>query len=275
MNADQRHKYEYTIDPEAHTAPAKVVRMVGSDKRVLEIGAGPGSMTRLFQANNCRVTAVEIDASAIDKLLPFCERVHHCDLNAQDWAACLSGDGTYDVLVAADVFEHLYWPHRCLAALKPFFSPGGYLVVSLPHAGNNAVIACLLDGDVDYGDWGLLDRTHIRFFGFKNMHDLFEHAGYKIIAAEFVVTPPDETELAVHWRRLSPGMRDELAANVFGTVYQVVMKVVPSDAPGKGIRLADVPVPAYVPPRKASWYVRVRSHLGTRVRRFTRHLLQK
>lgn len=57
---EQRHKYEYEVDmnDESHVA-TKVLRMVGSDRRVLEIGPGPGSITRLL--NGCAATAVEID----------------------------------------------------------------------------------------------------------------------------------------------------------------------------------------------------------------------
>ncbi len=44
----QRHKYEYNIDINGPTAAAAVVRMVGKGKRVLEIGAGPGSITRFL-----------------------------------------------------------------------------------------------------------------------------------------------------------------------------------------------------------------------------------
>jgi hypothetical protein len=36
---NQRHKYEYKVNP--HTAAEKVVHMVGSDKRVLELARDP------------------------------------------------------------------------------------------------------------------------------------------------------------------------------------------------------------------------------------------
>ena len=273
MNTEKRHNYEYAINDEAQTAAAKVVRMVGSNKRVLEIGAGPGSITKMLQKNNCRITGVEIDSSAIEKLSAFCEKVYQCDLNAPNWTSQLADCGTFDVLVVADVFEHLYWPHHCLETLKPFFSVDGYLVVSLPHVGNNAIIASILDGDFEYRDWGLLDRTHIRFFGLKNMQDLFENAGYTILSAEFVVNPPEQTELASHWLKLTPKMKAALETHQFGTVYQVVMKVVPSDFPGSGIQLVDLPVPDYATTLKASAIAWVRPYLSPRVRQFFKRLL--
>lgn len=238
-----KHIYEYTVIAEGQTAPARVVRMVGNDKRVLEIGAGPGSITRILkQQGNCRVTGVEIDPTAIIKLTEFCEEVYQCDLNKSDWTDALAGCETFDVIVAADVFEHLYSPHESLAALKPYLSSQGYIVVSLPHVGNNAVVASILNGNFEYRDWGLLDKTHIRFFGLKNMQDLFNNTGYKIVAAEFVVTRPERTELVSHWNKMSTRVKAVLAENRFGSVYQVVIKAVPFDAQGIAIKLEDIPV---------------------------------
>ena len=80
----QRHKYEYKLDINGPSAPAAVVRMVGEGKRVLEIGAGPGSITRVLKEHSgCRVTAIELDEEAIKKLSPFCEHVYQSDLNDQ------------------------------------------------------------------------------------------------------------------------------------------------------------------------------------------------
>jgi len=246
VDVRKRHTYEYDINLSLETAPAKVVRMVGHDKRVLEIGAGPGSITRILQQNNgCRITGVEIDSSAIAKLSQFCEAVYQFDLNKTEWTSMLSGCGTYDVIVAADVFEHLYNPQETLTALKPFLASDGYLVVSLPHFGNNAIIASILDGDFEYRDFGLLDRTHIRFFGIKNMQQLIENSGYKIIAAEFVIKPPGQTELASHWRKLLPDVKSMLAKNQYGAVYQVVMKIVPAEATGAAIILTDLSIAEY------------------------------
>ena len=51
-----------TSTPESDSAPANVLRFVGFHKKVLEIGAGPGSIARpIAERNNYRVTAVELD----------------------------------------------------------------------------------------------------------------------------------------------------------------------------------------------------------------------
>lgn len=239
----ERHNYEYQVGMDADSAPARVVRMVGENKRVMEIGAGPGSITKLLTSvSNCRVTALEIDSEAIKKLVPFCERVYQVDLNDKAWPGVVKSGDKFDVVVAADVLEHVYEPLSVLTAMKGFLNEDGYMVISIPHVGHSAIHACLLEEDFEYSDFGLLDRTHIRFFGIRNIQKLFEDAGMKIIHAEFVVRNPEHTEFANRWSKIPPEIRSALAKNPFGSVYQVVVKAVPDHAAGKAISLMSLPV---------------------------------
>lgn len=256
----QRHKYEY--EPQPNSAPARVVRIVGGDKRVLELGPGPGSITRLLKDNGCRVTALELDPDAIEIVAQYCEHIYPCNLNDPAWPATLSGSDKFEVIIAADVLEHLYDPWTTLSSLPPLLAKNGYVVISLPHVGHNAVIACLLAGDLDYQPWGLLDKTHIRFFGIKNIQRLFNDAGFKIVEAEFVIKTPEQTEFAQRWRSLSAETRRALSSSKFGTIYQVVVKAVPESAPGKGLKLASLPLP---PATAGSYSIGAR---GSRIRGF-------
>lgn len=244
MTRDQRHKYEYDFDVGSDTAGAHVLRLAGSDKRVLEIGAGPGSVTRVLRdAGNCKVTAIEIDAAAIEKLRPYCERVYSVDLNDPDWGAALEAEPPFDVVVAADVLEHLYDPLRSLGTMKGLLGEHGCVIVSLPHIAHSAALASMANEDFEYRDWGLLDKTHVRFFGVRNVQALAEQAGLKILEAAFVVKAPEETEFAEQWVRCPVALRRALAANPFGMVYQVVFKAVPDTAQGNPIQLTSLPVP--------------------------------
>ena len=148
------------------------------------------------------------------------------------------------MIVAGDVLEHLYDPWTTLGSLQSLLAEDGYVVISLPHAGHNAVVACLLTGDLEYQPWGLLDQTHIRFFGIKNIQRLFNNAGFKIVEADFVVKAPEQTEFANRWRQLSSKTRQALATNEFGMIYQVVIKAVPKSAPGKSLRLESLQIPS-------------------------------
>lgn len=238
----QKHKYEYAVDTTADTAPARVVRMIGKNQRVLEIGSGPGSITKQLKGTgDCRITALEIDPVAIELVKPFCEAVHSADLNASDWDNVLVGQ-KFEVVLAADVLEHVYNPLAVLNKMASLVSDGGRVVLSLPHVGHSAIAACLLLEDFDYRDWGLLDKTHIRFFGLKNIQALVLDAGLAITRVEFVVRHPDETEFADKWEKLSSSVQQALLTNRYGYVYQVVLEAKMVTPSGETLKLLDQPV---------------------------------
>lgn len=230
-----RHLYDYDVDPTSDTAPARVCRMVGSGKKVLEIGAGPGSITRVLKQQKNEITALELDETAIPFLEKHCDRVIGADLNDADWPARF--DGRFDAIVAADVLEHLTDPWTTLERMKSLLAPGGALILSVPHASHACILACLLHEDVEYRDWGLLDRTHIRFFGLKNLAAMCARAGLKVVRGEFVVRDPRVTEFKEKWEALSEEARSFLGRQRFAQVYQVVVAVAPLEDPRPAVDL--------------------------------------
>lgn len=239
MSASAHTPYLYEIDLSSEVAPAKIVRFVDSNVSVLELGSGPGSITKELKKKGCKVTALDIDPESVEINRKNCEHAFVSDFNIEDCLNVLPVGAKYDTIILADVLEHLYSPQSFLKLIKPYFHEKTTMIVSLPHSANNAIIASLLDGDFEYRDYGLLDKTHIRFFCLKNMQDLFEQQGYKIIEAEFVMTRPEHTDLASHWKNLNPETRAALESNEVGNIYQVVMKVVPESHPGENIQLVE------------------------------------
>lgn len=235
---NKRHNYEYDVDVESSTAPANVVRMVGHNKSVLEIGCGPGSITKILaEQSSCKVIGLELDPDAIEKVTPYCVKVMQADLNSSEWPRLLDNSEKFDVVVAADVLEHLYDPWVSLQRMVPLVKPDGCIVISLPHVGHAAVMACLFNGDFEYRNWGLLDRTHIRFFCLKNIEDLFTQSNLKIIEVAYVTKPPEEAEFAATWGKLSSSVKAALKSSPHSDIYQVVVKAVPIERPEKGLLL--------------------------------------
>lgn len=245
MNSENNnsHTYEYPIELAGDSAPARVIRIVGQNKRVLEIGAGPGSITKYLKCKgNCSVIALEIDDDAIVKLSPFCEKVFKADLNDTTWPRLLDNEEKFDAVVIADVLEHLYNPWETLKLIPDMLNDEGYIVVSLPHVGHSAVVSCLLSEDFDYGDWGLLDRTHIRFFGLKNIQSLFNDAGLSIEEAQFVIVSPEASEFSNFWKSLNIETRTVLSTYRHSNIYQVVIKAIPTKRASRNLDLMLLPV---------------------------------
>lgn len=259
---NDRHNYEYDIDMDSDVAPARVLRMIKPKSKVLEIGAGPGSITkRLSGTLECDVVALEIDPSALEKLKDFARSVYPMDLNDDTWSDEVRGkEGLFDYVIAADVLEHVYDPWAVLQGMKSLLNDTGSVVLSLPHVGNAAVLGCLVDEDFEYRDWGLLDRTHVRFFGVKNVQHLLESQGMSIEQAEFVVRTPEMTEFVHRWKRLPADVQKALQKNRYSHVFQVVTRSVPKERAENSIYLMSQPVE---PPAQetADYWVKVMSGL--------------
>jgi 2-polyprenyl-3-methyl-5-hydroxy-6-metoxy-1,4-benzoquinol methylase len=237
--ADRAHTYDYPVDVNSNTAAAKVIRFVGQKRRVLEIGCGPGSITKyLKNQNHCSIVGLELDPEAIRLVTPFCEKVLSVDLNNADWHTLAGKIGLFQTIVAADVLEHLYDPWTVLSQLRHLLDSDGEIIVSLPHVGHAAITGCLHNGSFEYRDWGLLDRTHIRFFDLAGIDTLFRTSAFKIVDVSFVITHPEETEFATTWAQLDDTTKRVLRQPNHSDVYQVVVKAVPEDAKGQAVSVA-------------------------------------
>src|SRR3954447_25015221 len=85
------------------------VLLVPPGSRVLDIGAGDGSVARALVERGCGVSAVEIDAEAARDARLCCEEVVVGDIEQMDLRAAFD-DRVFDVVLLLDVLEHLKDP---------------------------------------------------------------------------------------------------------------------------------------------------------------------
>ena len=215
MSQVESLKYDTEIDVNADSAHAKVVAMVESLRaggRVLELGCSTGYMSRVFRERGCRVVGVEIDPAAAARAGAACERVIVGDLDRIDLAA-EAGDDRFDVVVAADVLEHLKDPVSVLRAAARLLKPEGWLVASIPNIAHGSVRLGLLGGQFpNDNELGLLDRTHLRFFTRETAQKLLEDGGFAVGRLVRQLKPILPDEVAFDASRLPPGLMEQLAA---------------------------------------------------------------
>jgi 2-polyprenyl-3-methyl-5-hydroxy-6-metoxy-1,4-benzoquinol methylase len=227
-----RFRYDYDIDPKADSSHTRVADLVGSGKRVLELGCATGYMSRLMVENGCRVVGVDIDAAAAERAREFCERVIVADLNAGELARELAGEH-FDVVIAADVLEHLVTPDAVLREVVPLLGDEGYFVASIPNVTHGSVRLALLQGRFEYTPLGLLDETHLRFFSRKGIFDLFEKAGYAVFEIGEIIQELESSEVRFDPADVPPEVRDQIEDDPDSRVYQfiVVARPLPAGVP--------------------------------------------
>lgn len=151
----------------------------GTSQRILEIGAGFGTLGRILaQRGDILLDAVELNPAAAPHLDGIYRRFWIGDIQTLSLDDALSD---YDCIVFPDVLEHLVDPWAQLAKLCERLRPGGYVVASLPNVRNLALLYRLIgQGRWEYEDSGLLDRTHLRFFTRLSITEMLEGAGLTV-----------------------------------------------------------------------------------------------
>jgi 2-polyprenyl-3-methyl-5-hydroxy-6-metoxy-1,4-benzoquinol methylase len=86
----------------------------------------------------------------------------------------------FDCIIFADVLEHLVDPDAALRKLKPHLKPHGNVICSIPNMRHYTAILRLLRRGWQYDDWGLFDRTHLRFFSLRTMKKMLADQGFQI-----------------------------------------------------------------------------------------------
>jgi methionine biosynthesis protein MetW len=205
------------------TSHARVAGLVGADKVVLDVGCGGGYLAERLTSRGCHVTGIDNDEVLLQRARTVCSEVIRHDLEAVD---TLDVEKRFDVVVMADVLEHLRVPEKLLAKAASWLRPGGFVVISIPNVAHVSVRLKLLLGRFDYGPTGILDQTHMRFFTRRTFASLLMGAGYEITnfipVGRFPILARFETSLSL--RRLETAAA---AAWPNGFGFQFVVRAKP------------------------------------------------
>ncbi len=153
--------------------------------RILDIGCGSGGAIAgaKLRRPEWRVTGIEIDSRRAARARSRCDRVFEGDLRTVLPDLAAAGE-VFDVLVFADILEHLDDPIAALAEARRLIVPGGTVLVSVPNAGHLSVVRDLLFGRFDPLPAGLTDVGHLRWFTRGSLEDALEEAGWRLASME-------------------------------------------------------------------------------------------
>lgn len=147
--------------------------------RILEIGCDCGGTLFLLKKTfkNAVLYGTDISENPIKITSKFATvKVDNIEDHTLDF-----GKNDFDIIIFADVLEHLRDPLSTLLYCKSLLKKDGYIVASIPNLMNIEVMKHLLNGDFPYDDYGLLDRTHIHMFTYNEIIKMFaDDAGYRI-----------------------------------------------------------------------------------------------
>ena len=157
----------------------QISKLIQDNSRVLDIGAGNGSLGRLLnqQGRSIIIDGIEPNGLAAAIAKPFYREVYIGFLN--DYLDVIDFKN-YDFIILADVIEHIENPQIFLNQLTSLLGANANLLVSIPNIAFGAARLSLSNGEFNYVDSGILERTHLRFFTYFSAIKLFKTVGLDI-----------------------------------------------------------------------------------------------
>jgi len=144
---------------------------------LLDLGAAGGELGSSIREHFDRTIGFEYNVDCVGELQGRFDAVAIADLERVKELP-----RGVNVIVLADVLEHLRSPARALGLVRTALRDDGHVFISVPNIANITVRLGLLFGIFEYRDRGILDHTHLRFYTVRTIRREVENAGFRIVA---------------------------------------------------------------------------------------------
>jgi len=232
-----------------NTAHTLMTDKVKDSSCVLECGSSGGHMTQVLAQKKCGVDCIEIDKTVANLAAPFARNVYLADLEDTNLLKTLK-DSSYDFIICGDILEHLRTPVNCLLQLKEKLKPGGKIIASIPNVAHGSVRLKLLKGRFEYENNGLLDRSHLKFFDFYSIVELFNDAKLLIESIDVVRIPLEHPianiDISGYDKLIVEKIKNDKTSDIFQYVI-CAQNITGSDGPDNADSLYNRLFPTSVP----------------------------
>ncbi len=217
---------EYQLKPSEDSSHGRISTLLKSKppSKILDLGCSSGLLSERLVALGHDVTGVDVMeiAGVAERTTTFVK----ADLN--DGIPAEAGTG-FDIVLAADVLEHLVNPGNLMSQVREALAPSGVALFCVPNIAHWYPRLRSTLGMFDYDQRGILDSTHLRFFTRRSIRRLVERQGFTVRRIESVGLPLDALGLEgsrAHALRLVDRLLLDLWPTMFG--YQFIVEAVPN-----------------------------------------------
>ncbi|WP_412464799.1 class I SAM-dependent methyltransferase [Flavobacterium mekongense] len=153
--------------------------------KVLEVGAAYGATLDYLKQKGIATETVGIDLFEDTKNKQNYKSTDRFIFGNIENLELSEFDNYFDIILLPDVLEHLIEPKSALKKLKKCLKNDGNMIVSMPNIRHySAFKQIFLKGDFRYEESGIFDYTHMRFYCRKNIQELMETSGFKVVKQE-------------------------------------------------------------------------------------------
>ena len=153
-----------------------IISLLPRDKnqKILEIGAGAGNTLLYIKEKQLAAEVMGVELMKLpnsNQQHPLIDRFQIANIEREK----INAEQEYfDVIICADLLEHLADPWTVVGMISTFLKPGALLIVSVPNFREiKTLCKIFFRKDFQYDPLGgILDKTHLRFFCKNNIRRL-------------------------------------------------------------------------------------------------------
>jgi len=165
-----------------------ILRLIpGEARKILDVGCSIGGLGEQIKQkirSEVEVVGIELDEQMAKVAKEKLDQVIIRDVERINLADHLAPN-YFDCIIFADILEHLENPWDVLKNVKSFLNNEGIIIASIPNVRHyTTIINLVIKGYWPYRERGIHDKSHLRFFALKNIRDMFQNAGFKIVRIE-------------------------------------------------------------------------------------------
>ena len=218
------NKYDNTFYKEIKYSVSIILNYIIPRTTILEFGPGNGELTKFLKEEyGCKIYTIEIDKELHDISKQYAVDSICCDADGLEWSKKFKNI-EFDYIIFADVLEHLRNPQYVLLHAVQLLKPNGNILFSIPNIAHNDIILNLINNKFVYTEEGLLDKTHIHFFTYNSIVEMFQRIGLKHIEIDKIIKQTGFTEINIDIDLIPQEILDIVKDKEYGDVYQFVGK---------------------------------------------------
>jgi 2-polyprenyl-3-methyl-5-hydroxy-6-metoxy-1,4-benzoquinol methylase len=144
------------------------------DQKILEIGAGAGNTLLYIKEKQLAREVMGIELMEIANSNQKHSLIDKFQIANIEQDNIQAKEEYFDIIICADVLEHLVDPWSMVDKLSRYLKKDGLLIVSIPNIREWKTLGKIIfKGDFCYQPaGGIMDKTHLRFFCKRNIYQL-------------------------------------------------------------------------------------------------------
>jgi SAM-dependent methyltransferase len=201
MSKEEHYRHHSPAYGMGHTRRDRILSLAnGTGLRILDVGCGNGALGLLLKQRGNWVGGVELSAQAVSTARERLDAVWSFDIEGP-WLHEVVNKA-FDIIVLAEVLEHVFDPIRVLQSVHTALKPDGAVIITTPNFLTWTNRSKFLFGNFRYQEQGMFDFGHIRWFTYQYLSEVLTASGFTVTDERHIIFPGKLTRFLKQWPSL-------------------------------------------------------------------------